>query len=156
MSTVGISPYLAGLRKQIGSDLLLVPTVAVLPRDGDGRVLLVRIADTGQWATIGGAIDPDEAPEDAARREALEEANVDVRLTRLVAALGGPEYRITYPNGDVTSCVPIVFEAEVVSGEPAPDGDETLEVGWFHPDELDALDVTPVNRHLLRSALAIL
>lgn len=103
-ANVGISPYLAGLRNQIGTDLLLVPTVAVLPRDEDGRVLLVRLSDTGQWATIGGAIDPDEAPEDAARREALEEANIEVRLLRLVVALGGPEYRIVYPNGDLTSC----------------------------------------------------
>jgi 8-oxo-dGTP pyrophosphatase MutT (NUDIX family) len=149
---MGISPYLAGLRTQIGHDLLLVPTVAVLPRDGLGRVLLVRISDTGQWATIGGAIDPDEAPEDAALREALEEANVEVRLVRLVAALGGPDYRVTYPNGDRTSCLPIVYEAEVVGGAPSPDGDETTDVGWFHPRDLASVDLTPLNRALLKAA----
>lgn len=153
---MGISPYLAGLRKQIGTELLLVPTVAVLPRDEDGRVLLVRLSDTGQWATIGGAIDPHEAPEDAARREAFEEANIEVRLLRLVVALGGPEYQITYPNGDLTSCVPIVYEAEVIAGPPAPDNDETIEVGWFHPTDFGSVDLTPVNRHLLNSAFAIL
>lgn len=133
-----------------------MPTVAVLPRDRLGRVLLVRLSDTNQWATIGGAIDPDEAPEDAARREALEEANIEVRLLRLVTALGGPAYRITYPNGDLTSCVPIVYEAEVIAGSPAPDGDETTEVGWFHPDDLAAVDLTPVNRHLLNAAFSVL
>lgn len=111
VAQVGISPYLAGLRKQIGPALLLVPTVAVLRRDHLGRVLLVRISDTNQWASIGGAIDPDESPEDAARREALEEANIEVRLVRLVTALGGPEYRITYPNGDLTPCVPAAWVA---------------------------------------------
>jgi 8-oxo-dGTP pyrophosphatase MutT (NUDIX family) len=153
---VAISPYLAALREQIGTALLLVPTVAVLPRDDRGRVLLVRQSDTGQWATIGGSIEPDESPEDAARREAMEEANIEVRLLGLVAALGGPAYRITYPNGDVTACVPIVYEADVLSGDAAPDGDETIEVGWFDPDELDTVDLTSVNRHLLRSAFAIL
>jgi 8-oxo-dGTP pyrophosphatase MutT (NUDIX family) len=153
---VAISPYLARLRARIGTDLLLVPTVAVLPRDEHGRILLVRQTDTGQWATIGGSIEPDESPEDAARREALEEAHVEVRLVRLVTALGGPDYRLTYPNGDETACVPIVYDAVVVGGTPEPDDDETEAVGWFAPDELDALDLTPINRHLLTAALALL
>jgi 8-oxo-dGTP pyrophosphatase MutT (NUDIX family) len=33
------------------------------------------------WSTIGGAIEPDEAPEQAAAREAVEEAGIEVRLT---------------------------------------------------------------------------
>jgi 8-oxo-dGTP pyrophosphatase MutT (NUDIX family) len=151
---VAISPYIARLRRRIGTDLLLVPTVAVLPRDANGRILLVRQSDSGRWATIGGTIEPDESPEDAARREAEEEAGVAVRLGRLVAALGGSEYRITYPNGDQAACVPIVYEATVESGQPTPDNDETSEVGWFHPDDLDTLDLNDLNRHLLAAALS--
>jgi ADP-ribose pyrophosphatase YjhB (NUDIX family) len=131
-----IAPHIRRLREKVGHDLLVLPSVAVLPRDGEGRVLLVRISDTGQWATIGGAVDPDESPEDAALREAREEAGVTLRLTRLIGVLGGPEYRLTYPNGDQTSYVSTVFEAEVVGGVPTPDGDETLEVAWWEPIEL--------------------
>lgn len=148
-ASVAISPYIACLRQRIGSKLLLVPTVAVLPRDDAGRILLVRQADSGQWATIGGAIEPDELPAAAARREAEEEASVVIRLGRLLVALGGPEYRITYPNGDETACVPIVFEAKVESGSPAPDQDETSEVRWFYTDELASVDLNDFNRHLL-------
>jgi len=108
---VAISPYIARIRQRIGTDLLLVPTVAVLPRDENGRILLVRQIDSGRWTTIGGTIEPDESPADAARREAEEEAGIAVRLGRIVAALGGPEYRIAYPNGDQAACVPIVYEA---------------------------------------------
>lgn len=95
-----MSPYLRELRRSIGHDLVLLPAAMVLPCDGDGRVLLVRQADTGQWATIGGSVEVDEDPAQAAVREAAEEAGVEVRLTRLVTALGGPEFRLTYPNGD--------------------------------------------------------
>lgn len=151
-----ISPYIASIRRRIGTDLLLVPTVAVLPVDDDGRILLVRQIDTGRWATIGGTVEPDEAPAEAARREALEEAGVDVRLGRLLTALGGSRYRITYPNGDEAACVPIVFEATVESGTPRPDGEETCEVGWFPPGELGGVDINDLNRHLLDAALPLL
>ena len=153
---MAISPYIASIRRRIGTDLLLVPTVAVLPIDGRGRVLLVRQIDTGRWATIGGTVEPDEAPEDAARREAKEEAGVELRLTGILGALGGPDYRITYPNGDQAACVSIVFEAAVESGSPRPDGDETCEVGWFQRDELSTVDLNDLNRHLLDAVLPLL
>jgi ADP-ribose pyrophosphatase YjhB (NUDIX family) len=130
--------------------------VAVLPVDADGRILLVRQADTGRWATIGGTVEPDESPQDAARREAAEEAGVQVRLGRLLAAVGGPEYRITYPNGDRAACVASVFEAEVEAGTPRPDGDETTEVEWFRPDELASVDLNALNRHLLAEVVPLL
>ena len=49
-----IAPHIAALREKIGHDLLLVPCVAVLPRDDQGRVLLVRQSDFGLWGTVGG------------------------------------------------------------------------------------------------------
>ena len=54
LSTV-ISPHVRHLRRMVGHDLLLLPSTAVLPRDDAGRLLLVRLVDTGNWATIGGA-----------------------------------------------------------------------------------------------------
>ena len=51
-----LSPYIKRMRKRVGHDLLLLPTVAVLPRDHRGRILLVRQIDTGQWGTIGGSL----------------------------------------------------------------------------------------------------
>ncbi|MGH9081063.1 MAG: NUDIX domain-containing protein [Acidimicrobiales bacterium] len=122
---MAIAPYIRRLRQLVGHDLLVLPSVAVLPRDGEGRVLLVRIIDTDQWAAIGGAVEPDESPQDAAVREAEEEAGVSLRLGSVLAVLGGPDYRLTYPNGDQTSYVSTVFDARVTGGTPRPDGDET-------------------------------
>lgn len=145
-----VSDHIKRVRSKLGHDLLLVPSVAVLPRDEQGRVLLVRIADTGKWATIGGAVEVDEDPRDAAVREAKEEAGVLVELGPILGVLGGPDYRITYPNGDQTAYVSIVYAATVVSGSPAPDGDETVETGWFTMAELESADLGQFARAMLR------
>ncbi len=131
-----ISPYVRDLREKVGHDLLLLPSTAVLPRDEGGRILLVRLVDTGNWATIGGAVEPDESPREGAVREAEEEAGVTVELGDVLGVLGGPEYRVTYPNGDRSAYVVTVFDARVIGGTPRPDDDETSEVGWFGSDEL--------------------
>jgi len=148
---VAIAPYIRRLRARVGNELLVLPSAAVLPRDAAGRVLLVRVADTGHWAVIGGAIEPDESPATAAVREAAEEAGVTVRLGALLGVLGGPEYRITYPNGDQTSYVSIVYDGEVVDGEPTPDGDEILDVRWFPRAELPLEEMSEFTRALLRA-----
>lgn len=134
-----LSPYIGRLRASIGHDLLLLPSVAVLPRDDRGRLLLVRHADSGLWGTIGGAVEVGESPAEAAVREAAEEAGVELALGPIVAAVGGPGYAFTYPNGDEVAYVATVYDARVVGGTPVPDGDEVTEVAWVAPAELTAL-----------------
>lgn len=136
------SPYVARLREKLGNDLLLLPSVAVLPWDNEGRLLLVRAADSGRWQTIGGQVEVDESPADAAQREAKEEAGVVVELGDVLAVVGGPQFRMTYPNGDQAAYVSVVYEAAVIDGAPAPDDDETTAVAWVGLDDLDGLDLT--------------
>ena len=128
----------------------MLPSASVLPRDDRGRVLLVRIIDSGLWSTIGGAIEPDESPPEAALREAKEEAGVTLELGPILAVLGGPEYRLTYPNGDQTSYVVTVFGATIVGGTPTPDGEETSAVGWFDTGDLPHNEMGTLTRALLR------
>ena len=149
---MAISPFVRRLREVVGNELLVLPSVTVLPRDARDRILLVRLVDSGNWATVGGAVEPDESPEAAARREAEEEAGVVVRLGPIVGVFGGPEYRVTYPNGDNTAYVVVVYDATVDSGTPRPDHDETSDVAWFHPEELPVDEMGVLTRALLRDA----
>jgi 8-oxo-dGTP pyrophosphatase MutT (NUDIX family) len=134
----------------VGHSLLLLPSTSVLPRDDAGRLLLVRLIDTGHWATIGGAIEPDESPSESAIREAREEAGVSVELGAILGVLGGPDYRVTYPNGDRSAYVVTVFDATVVDGTPRPDEDETSDVGWFKPDELPVSQMGRLTQAIFR------
>jgi 8-oxo-dGTP pyrophosphatase MutT (NUDIX family) len=55
-----------------------VTASAIIVDPTDGRVLLHLHRRIGRWLQPGGHIEPDEAPEDAAIRESVEETGVDV------------------------------------------------------------------------------
>lgn len=104
---------------------------------GDGRVLLVRESGGGRkearWATPGGFVEPGESADACARREAREEAGVDVRLTALTKV-------IVCRVADGTRTLPFTFfqfEGEVVGGRPRP-GPGVAEVAWLDglPEEM--------------------
>lgn len=149
---MGISPYLRHLRELVGHELVLLPSVAVLPWDADGRLLMVREAQTGLWQTIGGAVEPDESPLEAAARETAEEAGVEVDIDGIRLVAGGPQFRMTYPNGDRVSYVATVFDARVRGGEPRPDGDETVDVRWCSIDDLARLELSDYTIALFEAA----
>jgi len=151
---VAMSDYMRRLRGKIGRDLVVVPSVTVLAFDDQGRVLLARHAETGQWVAPGGAVEPDERPADAAVREAWEETGVHVELTRLLGVYGGPEFHVVYRNGDQVSYVMVVFEARPLAGDPRADGVETLEVRWVAPAETGAISPAAWVRLLLADAAA--
>jgi ADP-ribose pyrophosphatase YjhB (NUDIX family) len=147
---MGISPHIARLRAFVGHELLVLPSAAVLPVDEEGRVLLGWHAGSSDgWGIIGGAVDPGESPAAAAVREAREEIGVEVRLGRLLDVVGGPDYEVTYPNGDRVAYVSAVYEATIVDGAPAPADGELSEVAWFTREEL-------CTAHLRRFARAVL
>ena len=142
MPAMPMSDYVRKLRRHLGNDLILLPSAAAVIRDDRDRILLVRQIDSGIWSTPGGAGDPDESPSDAAVREAFEETGYLIELVRVLGVYGGPQYRVTYPNGDVTSYVSTGFEARVIGGVPRPDGEETSELRWFTEDELAGVDLS--------------
>jgi ADP-ribose pyrophosphatase YjhB (NUDIX family) len=150
---VGIAAHIARLRAVVGHELLLLPSVSVLPVDEEGRVLLVRHAghDDG-WSVLGGAVDVGESPAAAAVREAREEISADIRLVRLVDVLGGPDYEVSYPNGDRTAYVTAVYEARIVKGSAVPGDGELSELAWFTPGELPGLQLSRFCRALLHAA----
>jgi 8-oxo-dGTP diphosphatase len=114
---------------------------AVIVRDG--RVLMVhersRLATGGEWWTLpGGGIGPDESPEQAMRREVLEE-------TGLIVLDARPLLEMPYPSG-----LTEVFAVTVADGEPSlgadgGDGPEPIGLDWVPLPEVDpAAHTVPV------------
>jgi 8-oxo-dGTP diphosphatase len=103
------------------------PVAAAIPIDQDNNiVLLKRGFDPGKdlWTFPGGFVDLGESVEDAARREAQEELEIDIELTHLVGVYSRPEDRI----------VLIVFAATTTDTPRTTP--EALEVTPFKPDEI--------------------
>jgi 8-oxo-dGTP pyrophosphatase MutT (NUDIX family) len=133
---VATPDFILRLRERVGTELLwLTGVTAVIVREEPVRqVLLVRRADTGAWTAVTGVIDPGETVAGTARREALEEAGVEIEVERVVWLHTLPP--MEYPNGDRAQYLDHVLRARYLSGEAHVADDESSEVGWFAPDAL--------------------
>ncbi|MCI0620133.1 MAG: NUDIX domain-containing protein [Acidobacteria bacterium] len=136
-----MSDYVRRLRRAVGSEPLLLPSVTVLILDEQQRLLLVRINNSQLWVAPGGSIDPGERPADAAVREAWEETGLKVRLTGLAGVFGGPDFRVSYPNGDVVDYIMTVFFASAEGGNLQPRDSEVAESRYFSRNELTDLEL---------------
>jgi ADP-ribose pyrophosphatase YjhB (NUDIX family) len=145
-----MSEHMQHLRAKVGTDLLLVPSVAVVVRDEQGRVLLARHGTGGIWAFPGGAVEPLETPANATVRETFEETGLVVTPTGIVGVYGGPEFVVRYENGDETAYVITVFEARRVGGAERPDGDEVLELAYFDREGVARLQAPAWMPEMLR------
>lgn len=107
--------------------------------DSDGKLLLTRRSLSkktwaGVWTnSVCGHPGAGESLEDAVRRRAQEELNVEVRDLRLV--IDNFRYRAVDPEGTVENEVCPVFIARV-DDDPDPNSDEVIEWQWVKPDSL--------------------
>ena len=146
-----VGEHLRELRALVGPRPLFAPGANVLLRDGEGRVLLLRQAHNGLWALPGGSMELGETFEQTARRELKEEAGLEVGELRALKLYIGPEYRFTYPHGDVVDNVSQLFEGRVSGGEVNVQAGEVTEARWFAPAELPP--ETELSGPLIRATL---
>ena len=94
------------------------------------EILLIReVSGEGKeavWATPGGFAEEGETPEECARREALEEAGVDIEITGLTKV-------VVCDVAHESRTIPFTFfqfEAKHLGSHPKP-GERVREVAWF-------------------------
>lgn len=122
------------LVREAARHLLRRPVVgiAALARTEDGRVVLIRRGDTGEWAMPGGTLEWGERLRDSIVRELLEEAGVDV------IALGDRPSVYSRPDRDLRfHAVTIVVTATVTAPlRPPVNPVEILDVRLFPAGEI--------------------
>jgi len=122
--------------KEVARHLLRRPVVgiAAAAKTADGRWVLVRRGDTGQWALPGGTLEWGETLRGAILRELAEEAGIEqVKLGDVVGVYSAPH------RDERFHAVTVVVAADV--GEPVrPPANpvEIMEVGLFVEAELPA------------------
>lgn len=131
----------------------VVPSVVVVVRDDQGRVLLIHKVDNNLWALPGGGHEIGESITDTAVREVREETGLDVEVVRLTGTYTNPNHVMAYDDGEVRQQFSLCFVANLVGGTPREDGVETKQVKWVEPDEIGGLNMHPSMRMRIEHAL---
>jgi 8-oxo-dGTP diphosphatase len=132
----------------------ITPTAFAAVRDDQGRLLLVRRSDSGNWELPGGRVELGETATTAAEREVVEESGIAIKVTRLAGVYTDPEHVIVYPStGEIRQQFAVCFHALPIDGQPHPDHDETCQAAWIGAAEIDALPVHPSMRLRIAQAL---
>lgn len=160
-----------------GSTLVREYAVAVFVAH-EGAVLLHFHGKLGRWLPPGGHVEPNELPDEAARRETLEETGIIVDLIDASNPLFidvprpvGVPPRLVQPIGIQLEAIPargsnpdhehidLVYAARVAPGsmaDPRADSDDPeARPGWFKPEEWGNLGLTAEVIAWAKAALAL-
>jgi ADP-ribose pyrophosphatase YjhB (NUDIX family) len=120
----------------------LTPAASGVVADDSGRVLLIRRTDNNLWTIPGGAMEPGEDIATCCRREVLEESGIEVEIVRLVGIYSNPRHVVEYSDGEVRQQFSVCFACRPAGGGLAT-SDESSDVGYFTPDEIEGKDIHP-------------
>lgn len=101
------------------------------------------------WGFPKGHINPGEKSPDAAKREVREETGIEVEI---IDKIGDSKYVYTRDGVKIFKVV-IIFLMKYMSGDPAPQEGEILDVRWFAPEEALKILSFSHDRELLKKAL---
>jgi ADP-ribose pyrophosphatase YjhB (NUDIX family) len=138
-----------GLRNSKPTDLRVSVNAFIVH---DGKILLQRRSDNGNWNLPGGGVKIGESLTVALRREVWEETGLTVHITRYIGVYSDPlETTLVYPDGRVLHYIAHALECRVTGGTLQSDH-ESLELGWFDPRELPE-PFSPQHRRRVADAL---
>ncbi|RJP49087.1 MAG: NUDIX domain-containing protein [Anaerolineaceae bacterium] len=119
----------------------------------EGKVLLTRRRDNGQWCLPSGGMEAGESPSETAVREVFEETGLHVRVTRLVGVYSDPNQLVMYVDGNKVQIVAIHFEAEITGGNLGL-SDETSAFGYFSLEEMEGMEMLGHHKKRIEDTLA--
>jgi 8-oxo-dGTP pyrophosphatase MutT (NUDIX family) len=141
--------YIMKMRETVGHAPLVTAACGVIIENAKGEILLQQRRDNGKWGIPGGAMEIGEKFIDAAKREVLEEAGIEVSDLTLFGIFSGEDRIVVYPNEDVCCVISIVFKATVYQGEILQETSETLGHAFFSreclPDDINKYDMEYLN-----------
>ena len=116
----------------------IVPGASAVILDEAGRILLHRRDDNELWSIPGGGMEVGERIADTVVREVREETGLEVEPETIVGIYSNPHHVVEYSDGEVRQQFSVCFACRLVGGELAT-SDESLEVGFFTPAEIEAM-----------------
>lgn len=134
----------------------IIVTGGAIIRDKEGRILLQKRSDYGNWGLPGGGMDPGESIEETMIREVFEETGLMVRQYELYSIYSGPLMKYKYPDGNEVVFVMFIFNAKVdLEGRIAEDNNtlmyeddnkESLKLEFKFIEDIYIEDISTVQR----------
>lgn len=121
--------------------------------DENGRVLLTKRQDNGQWCLPSGGMESGESVAEGCVREVFEETGLKIRVKRFVGVYSHPDQLTVYSEKDKFQIVALHFETEVISGELGL-SNETSDFGFFTMDEIEGLEMLGRHKERIIDTLA--
>ena len=121
----------------------IVPAASAVVVDPDGRILLHRRTDNQLWSIPGGGMEIGETIAATAVREVEEETGLKVEPERLVGIYTNPRHVTAYPDGEVRQQFSICIACRIIGGQLLDHTDESLEVGFFTPEQIETMPMHP-------------
>src|SRR4051812_35572789 len=111
-----------------------------------------RRKDNDLWALPGGTMDLGESIGETAIREVREETGLTVEIDGIVGIYSDPRHLIEYSDGEVRQQFNICFRGRLVDGS-LRSSEESTDVRWIPPDEIDDLSIHHTTRLRLQHFL---
>ncbi len=121
----------------------IVPAASAVIVDQDGRILVHRRTDNELWSIPGGGMEIGESIAETVVREVEEETGLKVEPERLVGIYTNPRHVTAYNDGEVRQQFSICFACRIVGGQLLDQADESLEVGFFSPEQIEDMPMHP-------------
>lgn len=144
--------YIGYIRSMVGTAKVIMVVSGAIVLDENNRILLQRRSDNGFWGFPGGYMEIGETVEDTARREVYEETGLLLGELQFFGIYSGPDYEVTYSNGDQTALVQVMYLCSDYSGD-IQDSPESLETRFFDRDEIPD-PILPTHRAIVEKLLA--
>lgn len=110
--------YLGGLRRFVGTSLLMSGGARVLMEDDQGRFLILLDKESGTWGVPSGGMEPGESLLTTAARELHEETGLTLVNPTPFALTSDPATEIhVYPHGDQVHYISLSVHAYLQPGE---------------------------------------
>ena len=122
--------------------------------NGDGRILLVKNSYRGIWEYPGGQVEVGENLIEALQREIREESGIEVVVGELFCVSSNTrKYAGYYGVKEIPTKVMLDFICHPTGGTERT-SDETSDVGWFTPEEAQAMIAAPALLERFQAFLA--
>ncbi|WP_028476078.1 NUDIX domain-containing protein [Nocardia sp. CNY236] len=127
----------------------LVPGGSALIIDSEGRILMQRRGDSGNWSLPGGIMEIGETLEQCVVRETKEETGLDIEITGLLGIYTDPGHVIEYSDGEIRQEFAITYYGRAIGGHIEVSSESTS-VRFLGLEELEKLPVHDTVRLRLR------